>query len=93
MTSAEFAEWMAYYQIEPFGEAVADERHGIATALLVNMNRDPKSKPAKPEDFIPWRGAGPAAEDDEPVMLDDDVAQSNLIRAAMFGLPPKGDVA
>lgn len=91
MTSAEFTEWQAFYQLEPFGDMVADERHGIATALQANLNRDPKVKPEpfRPEDFIPWRVAGVAEEDAEPILLDDDVAQSNLIRAAMFGLPPR----
>ena len=90
MTSAEFTEWMAYYELEPFGELVADQRHGVATALQANLNRDPKTRPEpyKPEDFIHWRQTGETAEA-EPVQLEDDVAQSNLIRASVFGLPPK----
>lgn len=28
-------------------------------------------------------------DDSEPTLLEDPVAQSNLIRAAMFGLPPR----
>jgi hypothetical protein len=47
---------MAYYSIEPFGEAIADQRHGIAVATLANVNRDAKRKPDsyKPADFIYW---------------------------------------
>jgi len=95
MTSAEFTEWMAYYELEPFGELVADQRHGVATALQANLNRDPKThpNPYKPEDFIHWRDTGEAEEDAEPELLDDDVAQSNLIRASVFGLPPRKAVA
>ena len=91
MDSAEFTYWLAFYQIEPFGDLVADERHGSAAALLANVNRDPKTRPEpfKPEDFIHWRATGQEVEEAEPTLLDDPVAQSNLIRAAMFGLPPR----
>ena len=56
MTSDELTEWMAYYKIEPFGEMVADQRHGIATSVLANINRDPKQRrdPYKARDFIYW---------------------------------------
>lgn len=82
---------MGFYQIEPFGDLVADERHGSAASLLANLNRDPKTRPEPytPEDFIYWRATGQTVEEAEPTLLDDPVAQSNLIRAAMFGLPPK----
>lgn len=36
MSSREFTEWMAYYQIEPFGEEIADVRNAISTAAIVN---------------------------------------------------------
>ena len=47
---------MAYYTIEPFGEAIADQRHGIAVATLANVNRDAKRQPNayKASDFIYW---------------------------------------
>lgn len=90
MTSAEFTEWLAYYELEPFGELVADQRHGVATSVLANVNRNHEKRPEPYEaaDFIHWRSTGKQAPDDEPVLLDDPVAQSNLIRAAMFGIPP-----
>lgn len=90
MDSAEFTEWQAYYQLEPFGELVADERHGSAAALLANINRNPEARaePWRSDDFITWRDTGAKAEP-EPVLLDDPVDQSNLIRATMFGLPPR----
>lgn len=92
--SYEFTEWMAHYEIEPWGEIVADLRHGTATALHANLNRDAEKRPEpyRAEDFIHWRDKG-AVEEPEPTLLDDPVAQSNLIRAAMFGLPPKVDDA
>jgi hypothetical protein len=88
ISSAEFTEWMAYYQLEPFGDTVADLRHGTACALLANVNRDPKthSEPFKADDFIYWSSAVP--EPEEALLLADPVAQSNLIRAAIFGIAP-----
>jgi len=90
ISSLEFTEWQAYYALEPFGEEIADLRHGVATAVLANVNRNPQARP-KPyaaKDFIHWRHTGPDEADEEPVLLDDPVAQSNLIRAAMFGKSP-----
>ena len=92
ISSAEFNEWMAYYELEPFGDLVADQRHGVAASLLANLNRDVKARPEpyKPEHFIHWRCPDEAEQDEEPLLLEDPVAHSNLIRAAMFGLPPRG---
>lgn len=89
MDSAEFTEWLAYYELEPFGELVADQRHGVATQVLANVHRNPKARPEPytAEDFIHWRDTGPV-EDTEPVLLDDPKAQSDLIRAALFGVKP-----
>lgn len=91
ISSAEFTEWQAFYQLEPFGDVVADLRHGVATSVLANINRNSEARkePYKAEDFIHWRDTGPSDDEAEPELIDDPVAQSNLIRAAMFGLPPK----
>lgn len=67
-------------------------RHGVATAVLANVNRNAEARP-KPyaaNDFIHWRNTGPAEEAD-PVLLADPVAQSNLMRAAMFGRAPANE--
>jgi hypothetical protein len=81
---------MAFYELEPFGDMIADLRHGTAAALLANINRDSKSRsePYLAEDFVTWR-RDERIEEEEPVLLEDPVAQSNLLRAALFGLPPK----
>ena len=49
-----FDEWMAYSQIEPFGEMRAELRNGELCALLANINRDSKrkSEPFKAIDFM-----------------------------------------
>lgn len=43
--SHEFCYWMAYYRLEPWGERVADMRHGIAVATLANINRNTEARP------------------------------------------------
>lgn len=72
---------------------MADQRHGVAVAALANINRNSEHQPRPyvAEDFIHWRDTDePEAEaDTAPTLIDDPVAQSNLIRAAMFGLPPR----
>lgn len=81
---------MAYYEIEPFGELIADMRHGGGMALMANINRDStaRAEPYRADDFIYWRDTGQREEEEAPVLLDDPVAQSNLMRAAMFGRAP-----
>lgn len=64
MSSRELSEWMAYYQIEPFGEEVADLRHGIQTATMVNLQMDRKSKQVKPSDFM----VTPPVQDENPLL-------------------------
>jgi hypothetical protein len=53
MTSTQFAEWMAYAQLEPWGEERADLRAGIVASTVANSMRGKKGKPFKPADFIP----------------------------------------
>lgn len=51
----EFAEWMAFERLEPFGPQRDDERAGTIAATLANINRDSakKSDPFMPTDFFP----------------------------------------
>jgi hypothetical protein len=65
-------------------------RHGVATSVLANVNRHSgvRPEPYKAEDFIHWGDTGQPEEDPEPTLLEDPVAQANLIRAAMFGIAP-----
>lgn len=50
MSSRELSEWMAYYELEPFGEGRADLRAGTVAAVVA---RSAGSKSAKPSDFMP----------------------------------------
>lgn len=62
-TSGELTEWMAFYQMEPFGAERGDLQAGIVAATVANVNRDPKKqkKPYSAQDFMPkFQGAGKA---------------------------------
>ncbi|MCB0073270.1 MAG: DUF4035 domain-containing protein [Caldilineaceae bacterium] len=55
MSGRELAEWMAFYQVEPFGDVRGDLQAGIVASTLANVYRDRKKKPKpyKPEEFMP----------------------------------------
>lgn len=62
------AEWLAYFQLEPWGEERADLRAGIVASTIANVNRPAKRKQAyAPKDFMPRFGAEP--EDAETTAL------------------------
>jgi len=46
-----FAEWMAYFRIEPFGQLRGDLQAGIVAAQVFNAWRDRHQKPAGPNDY------------------------------------------
>lgn len=78
------------FLIEPFGDAVADRRHGDVMALLANAHFGTAGKCYSSSDFmLSGSDLVQAAEEAEPEFIDDPVAQSNLIRAAIFGVAPK----
>lgn len=54
MSSREFAEWMAYYGIEPFGEERADLRQAYTTAAVTNLHMAQTKNPkwTTPADFM-----------------------------------------
>lgn len=43
--SAEFAEWMAYANLEPFGPVREDQRAGVVASIIANVNRDTSAHP------------------------------------------------
>jgi hypothetical protein len=54
MSSHEFAEWIAYSQLSPFGDGRADLRMAILAATMVNMWKGKDDdKAATPDDFMP----------------------------------------
>ena len=67
MSSHEFAEWLAFFRIEPLSEARADARIAILGAALGNLMIKlwtGKNGKLKPIDFIPQFETG---KEDEPV--------------------------
>ena len=42
--SRELTEWMAFYELEPWGSEIDDHRAGTIAATIANVNRDPKKK-------------------------------------------------
>ena len=52
MSGREFAEWQAYFKLEPFGDTRADLRAGIITSNIVNVLKSQKSKRTTPLDFM-----------------------------------------
>jgi hypothetical protein len=83
--SAELTEWRAFYELEPFGDLIADQRHGIATAVLANVNRDSKRKPDPyvAADFIPWHESH--RKPPEPTLLADPKQHAQLVKRTLFG--------
>jgi hypothetical protein len=51
--SQEFAEWMAYDRVQPFGPERADMGPAQLCALFANVNRKQGSRPFKVADFMP----------------------------------------
>ena len=54
MGSDELTEWMAYYQLEPFGDYRADYRSGVVASTFANAHRAKDAGPFRPEDFMPF---------------------------------------
>lgn len=53
MSAAQLRGWMAYYNIEPWGEDRGDLRAGIVAATVANAFRKKGSRPMRPADFMP----------------------------------------
>lgn len=54
ISSSELSEWMAYYQVEPFGQERDNLHAGIIASVFANANRDRKKqkKPFTIKDFM-----------------------------------------
>jgi hypothetical protein len=53
MSSLELTEWLAFAQIEPFGEWRDDFRTGLLAAVIANPHRKKGAPGFKPSDFMP----------------------------------------
>lgn len=59
MGYSEFVEWLAFYEVEPFGETRGDLHNAALAAVIVNANRGKKGKAAKVSQFLVdwWKDA------------------------------------
>jgi hypothetical protein len=51
--SQEYASWLAFSRVEPFGEARADLRSAVVAAVVANAHRGKGAKAFTPADFMP----------------------------------------
>lgn len=60
MSADEFLEWVAFYDLEPWGFQAATWRAGVISSTVANYaGRSRKRADAKPSDFIPTRRSKP----------------------------------
>ena len=69
LDSYQIAEWMAYAQLEPFGEQEAFWRSGMTASTIANVNRGKNTKAFKPEDFMPKIKQKQSTEEIKEVMM------------------------
>ena len=57
MRPSELGNWLALWQISPWGEDRADLRSGIVASTLANIHRDDKKRPEpfSAHEFMPFR--------------------------------------
>jgi hypothetical protein len=60
MDAREFAEWIAYARIQPFGELRDDQRAGAIASAIVNTHIKKNAKP------FTWRSFFPTYDDRNP---------------------------
>jgi hypothetical protein len=77
VSSREFAEWVAFYALEPFGDRIQDIRMGTLASVQANTNLSKGATPFKPMDFVPW------ADVPEPLRA---AAPPEAVAASVFGI-------
>lgn len=82
MTASQFAEWMAYAEVEPFGPQADDIRHGQLMSMTANINRDTKARPAAftAADFMLAPPPRPEVPEETPQQL------ATRIKSELFGM-------
>ena len=73
--SREFSEWIAYSQLEPWGEGRADLRTGIVASTIANIWSSKETPPFRPRDFMITFDPRGVTEDD----LDAQIAQQQQL--------------
>ncbi|MCC6797714.1 MAG: DUF4035 domain-containing protein [Candidatus Hydrogenedentes bacterium] len=68
LDSQEFALWMAYYAIQPWGEQRGDLRNAIVAATVANSNPYRKGRNARVDEFMPFADTRGREMTDEEMM-------------------------
>lgn len=70
MSALEFAEWQAYYRLEPFGEERADLRSAIVAKTIADVNTPRGSPRAELADFMPVFDREPQTPDEQLALVE-----------------------
>ena len=71
MTSTEVTDWLAFFQLDPWGGERGDMRAGIVASVVANVNRGNTRAPFEASDFMPKFGpAKPVTKADQMAVLD-----------------------
>mgnify|MGYP003139586721 CR=1 FL=1 len=68
--SRELSEWMAYYELNPFGSVRDDLQAGIVASTIANVNRGKNDKSFTPSDFMPYIDKPQQSEGDMQAVMD-----------------------
>ena len=68
--SRELSEWMAYYELNPFGSVRNDLQAGIVASTIANVNRGKNDKSFTPSDFMPYMEKPQQSEGDMQAVMD-----------------------
>jgi hypothetical protein len=82
MTAREFAEWMAYDSLAPFGERRADQRHAVLAWILASAN---SSETIARDAFLPPEIESDDEPEDEEEPWQAQVRVAEMITAAYGG--------
>ena len=58
ISSKELTEWLAFYELEPFGSEADYLGHAVVASVIANVNKAKGQKPFSVEDFMPKRNEG-----------------------------------
>ncbi len=68
---------MAFYELEPFGDARADLRAGIIASTLANVNRGKETKAFTPQDFMLFT---------DEIEREDDLDEASQVKNLFYNL-------
>lgn len=77
LTSRQFAEWVAYYSIHPFGDDIDHYQLAVVASELTNRWRGKGEERSEPEDFIPGYKKPPQTGDEMNAILNQAIQASN----------------